>query len=206
MQGIRYRAFVDPSGGRHDAACMAVAHKDQDGRVVVDVLRGAQAPHDPQIVAEDFAKLARTYGCAEVVGDRYSGEWVAQAFTKAGVRYSVSDLTKSEIYLECVAHFASGKVRLPTTTNSSASFASWSAVSEGLARTHATTHGMARTITRTQRAARLICAAACSKASCSSAPTIRPATTGAFTGVRPIRSARAFALSGSPSRKRLRRR
>ena len=77
------------------------------------MLRGVAAPHDPQIVAEDFAKLARTYGCGEVVGDRYSGEWVAQAFTKAGVRYSVSDLTKSEIYLENVAHFATGKVRLP---------------------------------------------------------------------------------------------
>ena len=97
VPGIRYRAFVDPSGGRHDAACIAIAHKDQDGVVVVDVLRGVAAPHDPQIVAEDFAKLARTYGCGEVVGDRYSGEWAAQAFTKAGVRYTVSDLTKSEI-------------------------------------------------------------------------------------------------------------
>ena len=88
-------------------------HKDKDGCVVVDVLRGVQAPHDPEMVAQDFAKLARAYGCATVRGDRYSGEWVSQAFTKAGVRYEVSDLTKSEIYLENVAHFATGKVRLP---------------------------------------------------------------------------------------------
>ena len=72
VPGIKYRCFVDPSGGRHDAACIAIAHKDQDGIVIVDVLRGVAAPHDPQIVAEDFAKLARTYGCGEVVGDRYS--------------------------------------------------------------------------------------------------------------------------------------
>ena len=29
------------------------------------------------------------------------------------MRYKVSDLTRSEIYLENVAHFATGKVRLP---------------------------------------------------------------------------------------------
>ena len=29
VQGIRYRAFVDPSGGRHDAACMAIAPQGQ---------------------------------------------------------------------------------------------------------------------------------------------------------------------------------
>jgi hypothetical protein len=113
VQGVRYRAFVDPSGGRHDAACVAIAHKDKDGTVVVDALRGVPAPHDPQIVAEDFAKLARNYGCAEVIGDRYSGAWVEQAFVKAGIRYTVSTLTKSEIYLENVAHFSTGKVRLP---------------------------------------------------------------------------------------------
>ena len=80
---------------------------------MVDVLRGVQAPHDPEVVAQDFAKLARGYGCVTVRGDRYSGEWVSQAFSKAGVRYEVSDMTKSEIYLENVAHFATGKVRLP---------------------------------------------------------------------------------------------
>jgi hypothetical protein len=112
VPGVKYRAFVDPSGGRHDAACIAIAHKDQD-LVVVDVLRGVRAPHDPQIVAEDFAKIAKTYGCHEIVGDHYSGAWVEQAFSKAGVSYSISDLTKSEIYLECLAHFSAHKVRLP---------------------------------------------------------------------------------------------
>lgn len=113
VPGIQYRCFTDPSGGRHDAACISLTHQDQGGIVTVDVLRGVPAPHDPQIVAEDFAKLAKSYGCDEVVGDRYSGEWVAQAFAKAGIRYRVSDLTKSEIYLECVAHFAANRVRLP---------------------------------------------------------------------------------------------
>ena len=43
VSGLKYRCFVDPSGGRHDAACIAIAHKDQDGCVVVDVLRGAKS-------------------------------------------------------------------------------------------------------------------------------------------------------------------
>jgi hypothetical protein len=111
-RGIKYRAFVDPSGGRVDAACLCIAHRESE-LVVVDVLRGVRAPHDPAVVAADFATLAKSYGVHEIVGDRYSGAWVEQAFSKVGVRYTVADLVKSEIYLECVGHFAQGKVRLP---------------------------------------------------------------------------------------------
>ena len=57
VPGIKYRCFVDPSGGRHDAACIAIAHRDQeDGLVIVDCLRGVAAPHDPQIVAGGFCQ------------------------------------------------------------------------------------------------------------------------------------------------------
>ena len=45
----------------------------------------------------------------------------------AGVRYSISDLTKSEIYLENVAHFATGRFACRTTAGWSGSFAFWSA-------------------------------------------------------------------------------
>jgi hypothetical protein len=113
QRGVKYTCFVDPSGGRHDAAAVAICHKDKDDIVTVDVVRAVPAPHDPSIVAQDFAKLAKSYGCHTIICDRYSGAWVEEAFKAASVRYRVSDLTKSEIYLENVAYFATGKVRLP---------------------------------------------------------------------------------------------
>ncbi len=42
--GLRYVAFADPIGGRHDAYCMAIGHFEgtrTDGVFVLDVLRGA---------------------------------------------------------------------------------------------------------------------------------------------------------------------
>ena len=50
--GITYRAFVDPSGGRIDAAALSIAHKEKD-LVVVDLARRWKSPHVPaEVVAE----------------------------------------------------------------------------------------------------------------------------------------------------------
>ena len=45
----RYVAFCDPSGGRSDAAALAVAHLE-DERVVLDLARRWKSPHDPASV------------------------------------------------------------------------------------------------------------------------------------------------------------
>jgi len=46
------------------------------------------------------------------VGDRYSGQWVVEAFAKHGIHYKVSDQTKSELYLEAEPLFATGAARI----------------------------------------------------------------------------------------------
>jgi hypothetical protein len=38
LSAYRYHAFVDPSGGAHDAMTVAIAHKEQD-RAVLDAVR-----------------------------------------------------------------------------------------------------------------------------------------------------------------------
>jgi hypothetical protein len=48
----------------------------------------------------------------QVSGDRYSGEWVREAFRRYGVTYQVSDKTKSDIYLELLPRLNSGRVKL----------------------------------------------------------------------------------------------
>ena len=42
ISGITYHAFVDPSGGSSDAMTLAIAHRDKDGRAILE--RRARAP------------------------------------------------------------------------------------------------------------------------------------------------------------------
>ena len=93
---FRYHAFADPSGGAHDSFTLAISHKEGE-RVVLDVCRGIRPPFDPSQVVKEFCATLKAYRCYEVTGDRYSGEWVVEAFSKHGITYQHSELTKSEL-------------------------------------------------------------------------------------------------------------
>jgi hypothetical protein len=99
VYGTRYVAFCDPSGGRQDAATLAIAHKD-GLRVVLDVARRWRAPHDPASVVQEMVNLLRSYGIHRVTGDRYAGEWPRQEFRKLNVQYDVCDKDKSSLYVD----------------------------------------------------------------------------------------------------------
>ena len=106
-----YLAFADASAGRHDAFSVSIFHQDEE-TFVCDVVRGRLAPFDPRTVAEEYATLARAYGCTKITGDSFAGESVAAAFRDAGVRYETSPLRKST-YLEALPVFNRGSVRIP---------------------------------------------------------------------------------------------
>jgi hypothetical protein len=114
--GLTYKAFADPSGGRHDAFTLAIGHYEganSAGRFVLDVVRGAQPPFDPQQTTHAFAALLREYDLSTVTGDNYSAEWVESAFRDAGIRYQRSERPKSALYLEAQSLFARGAISLP---------------------------------------------------------------------------------------------
>ncbi len=111
LRGVSYQAFTDPSGGAHDAFTLAIAHRDQE-RVVLDACRGIRPPFDPSSVVKEFCDLLKSYQCHSVVGDRYSGEWVVESFSKHGITYQHSERSKSEIYLEALPLFSQGCVDL----------------------------------------------------------------------------------------------
>jgi hypothetical protein len=110
--GTRYFAFADLSGGRSDSAGLAIGHKGDNGKAIVDCVREYRAPFSPQVVVADMADVLRSYGCRVVTGDNYSAEWVSQAFVKQGVSYHRSDKPKSQLYLELLPRICSGEVEL----------------------------------------------------------------------------------------------
>ena len=108
---FRYVAFTDPSGGSHDSFTLGIAHAEGD-RFVLDVCRAVKPPFDPSSVVKEYAALLKSYRLYEVTGDHYSGEWVRESFSRCGVTYRHSELTKSEIYLESLPLFSQGCIDL----------------------------------------------------------------------------------------------
>ncbi|MDP3181268.1 MAG: hypothetical protein Q8M54_00440 [Desulfobaccales bacterium] len=111
ISGARYFAFVDPSGGRRDAATLAIAHKDKE-RIILDVARRWKSPHDPAVVVGEMAVVLRSYGVSRITGDRYAGAWPSQEFQKHHITYEASEKDKSSLYLDFLPLVLSQRVEL----------------------------------------------------------------------------------------------
>ena len=59
---------------------LAIAHRGQDGHVVLDAMRERRPPFSPESVATEFAALLKSYGVHKVTGDRHGGEWLRERF------------------------------------------------------------------------------------------------------------------------------
>jgi hypothetical protein len=109
----QYFSFVDPSGGRHDAFTLAIAHRHpQIDSVVIDAIRAVRPPFDPAEVVTEYSSLLKLYGLNSTVGDNYGGEWPKAEFLKQGILYELAENTKSELYLAMVPTVCSRKVEL----------------------------------------------------------------------------------------------
>jgi hypothetical protein len=108
-----YFGFVDPSGGRADSFTVAVAHVHNDGeRVVIDAIRASKPPFDPAVVTKELSDFLKLYGVTGVFGDNYGGEWPKAEFAKNGITYELSELHKSDLYLNLIPVLCSRKVEL----------------------------------------------------------------------------------------------
>ena len=107
----RYVAFVDPSGGSSDSMTLCIAHKEGEG-AVIDLVREVKPPFSPDNVVKDFCSDLKGYGLHSVTGDRYGGEWPRERFRAHGVRYDLSEATRSELYLAMVPAVNSERVAL----------------------------------------------------------------------------------------------
>jgi len=96
--GATYVAHFDPSGGRRDAAALAVAHRDGE-RGVLDLIRAWPSPHNPaEVIAEAAAELKR-YGLKSVELDRFGGEYPAEQFRLRDIEAETAKGSTSDNYL-----------------------------------------------------------------------------------------------------------
>jgi hypothetical protein len=107
-----YIAFTDPSGGSgKDSWSTRIVHIDGN-TIIDDALLEIRPPFSTSEAAKRTAEFLKPYGVTHVTGDRYAGRWPADALSAQGIGYVESELTKSDIYRECIALFSSGRVRL----------------------------------------------------------------------------------------------
>ena len=113
-RGIQYHAFVDMSGGSSDDATLGIAHRNKEGRAILDRVmdQGQRPPFDPRKAIERFVNVLKEYGLRTVVGDAYAGETFRADFQGKGISYRVSELTKSEIYEEIEPLLNGGRIVL----------------------------------------------------------------------------------------------
>lgn len=112
LEGVRYVAFCDPSGGSRDSMTLAIAHHNAERRVVIDAVRERRPPFSPDAVVSEFADLLKRYRVEKVHGDRYGGEWPRERFREHGIEYVTADKTKSDLYLALLPEVNAGKVEI----------------------------------------------------------------------------------------------
>jgi hypothetical protein len=96
VNGQRYVAFCDPSGGSSDSMTLAVAHRDEwSEKAILDAVREVKPPFSPETVVAEFAALLRKYDLKRVIGDHYAGEWPRERFRFHGITYETSSRSKS---------------------------------------------------------------------------------------------------------------
>ena len=113
--GQRYVAFVDMSGGSNDDAVLAIAHRDAARNIaVLDSLmtQTGGVPFNPRDAVRKFAGELKAWGLSRVTGDAYAGETFRRDFEASGISYSVSTLTKSDIYDAFEPKLNAGEVEL----------------------------------------------------------------------------------------------
>lgn len=110
--GIHYFGYIDAaSGAGQDSFAACISHLDND-QVVVDALFERKPPFNPQDVTLEVSWLLKSYGVTSCVGDKYAAGYNIEDFARCGLEYTYCDKDTSQNYIESLALFTSGRVRL----------------------------------------------------------------------------------------------
>jgi hypothetical protein len=112
LDGFQYCGFIDPSGGSRDSFSLAVAHRDNNGRVILDLIRERKPPFSPEAVVSEYAAILKGYGVLQVQSDRYAGEWPREVFRKFDITVEPCTRSASELYVEFLPLITSKRIEL----------------------------------------------------------------------------------------------
>lgn len=114
--GVTYYAFVDMSGGGSDDSTLAIAHGDEEGLTVLDLVtdQGLRAggTFSPAQAVSRFVEVLKLYRCHSVTGDNFAKNWPRDEFAKFGVHYEAADRNRSELYAALEPRINAGTVEL----------------------------------------------------------------------------------------------
>ncbi|MCC6888523.1 MAG: hypothetical protein IT536_08325, partial [Hyphomicrobiales bacterium] len=113
VEGIRYKAFVDPAGGSGggDSMTLAIGHMEKD-IAVLDAVREFRPPFSPEVVVTEFAGLLKLYHISKIEGDRFASQWCQEPFRKLGIGYTPAEKPKSGLYVDLLPAINARKVDL----------------------------------------------------------------------------------------------
>jgi len=94
-----YQGFIDASADAFDAYTLAVAHLEGK-TAVLDAIRETRPPFVPEAVTQEYASILRSYQIHAIRADRFGGEWIIDAYRRAGITVEHSEKSKSELYGE----------------------------------------------------------------------------------------------------------
>ena len=110
--GVWYVAFVDAASGvGQDSFAVGVAHRDGE-EIILDLAHEIKPPFNPQAAVAEVAALLKGYGVRSCVGDKYSAGFIIEAMARQGIHYTYSERDRSQIYVETLPLFTSGRARL----------------------------------------------------------------------------------------------
>jgi len=112
--GQYYVGFADAAGGSgQDSFTAAVCHLDRaTNHVVLDAIREIAPPFSPEQTVGTLALFFKSYRIRKISADRWGGQFPVEAFAKGGIQCEVSELTKSQLYLEMTPLLNSGRLKL----------------------------------------------------------------------------------------------
>jgi hypothetical protein len=101
IDGMKYTAFIDPSGGGQDSFGLAISHTEANGRfIILDKVVEWRPPFNPNQVVIEAATIMKVYRCFWALSDRYARDWIRDSLRACGVDVNFSKLSASELYLE----------------------------------------------------------------------------------------------------------
>src|SRR5262249_55127501 len=112
----KYYAFVDMVGGGADDCVLAIGHRGDDGRAIVDLVEkqtGDAPGYNPLAAVAKFVGIVRNYGIKRVVLDGYAGSTFRHAFEHhGGLIGEVRGEGKTVFYEDFEAALNSGEAEL----------------------------------------------------------------------------------------------